>query len=113
MSIVSVGFLPLTMCYTKIRVNMDFFCIVIPKCEEKVVGLVRYPTVSAPDSSSKSVITQCVDNAHVRSGSSLRVRCTSRGTWSSGSPECECDEGYRPVPVGDRQKCEGSQICVT
>ena len=69
------------------------------------VGLVRYPTTLAPASGSVTVTTQCADNAHVRSGSSLSVRCTSSGSWS-GTPVCECDAGYRAVSVSGRQICQ-------
>ena len=74
-------------------------------CSAQSVGLVRYPTTLAPASGSVTVTTQCADNAHVRSGSSLSVRCTSSGSWS-GTPVCECDTGYLPVTVST-----GRQVC--
>ena len=70
------------------------------------VGLVRYPTTLAPASGSVTVTTQCADNAHFRSGSSLSVRCTSSGSWSGTTPVCECDTGYRAVSVSGRQICQ-------
>ena len=74
-------------------------------CSAQSVGLVRYPTTLAPASGSVTVTTQCADNAHVRSGFSLSVRCTSSGSWS-GTPVCECDTGYLPVTVST-----GRQVC--
>ena len=90
----------------KSRNNFPIFAGVPPTtCSERSVGLVRYPTTLAPASGSVTVTTQCADNAHVRSGSSLSVRCTSSGSWS-GTPVCECDAGYRAVSVSGRQICQ-------
>ena len=75
-------------------------------CPSGCLGLVRYPTTLAPASGSVTVTTQCADNAHVRSGSSLSVGCTSSGSWSGTTPVCECDTGYRAVTVGGRQICQ-------
>ena len=71
------------------------------------MGLVHYPTTLAPVSGSVTVTAQCADNAHIRSGSSLSVRCTSTGSWSR-VPQCQCDEGYQ-VDINDgREICQGS-----
>ena len=67
------------------------------------MGLVRYPTTLAPASGSVTVTTQCADNAHVKNGFSLIVTCTSTGSWSGTTPQCECDTGYRAVTVSARQ----------
>ena len=75
----------------------------IPSCPARSVGLVRYPTTLAPASGSVTVTTQCADNAH---GFSLSVRCTSTGSWTGTTPQCECDTGYR---VNGGQLCEGKQ----
>ena len=67
----------------KSRNNFPIFAGVPPTtCSERSVGLVRYPTTLAPASGSVTVTTQCADNAHIRSGPSLSVRCTSSGSWS-------------------------------
>ena len=95
-------------CYEKVNTATGcrkHLCIL---CEAKSEGLVHYPTPLAPASGSVTVTTQCADNAHVRSGSSLSVRCTSSGTWS-GTLVCECDTGYRAVIVSGRQICQGNQ----
>ena len=60
------------------------------------MGLVRYPTTLAPASGSRTVATQCADNAHLTS-SCPNVECTSVGVWSGEIPQCECDEGYQAV----------------
>ena len=75
-------------------------------CEGKTVGLVHYSTTIAPASGSVTVTTQCADNAH-RTSSSLNVSCTSSGSWSGTTPQCQCDTGYRAVTVGGRQICRG------
>ncbi|CAI8021100.1 hypothetical protein GBAR_LOCUS12555, partial [Geodia barretti] len=75
-------------------------------CPARNVGLVRYPTTLAPASGSVAVTTQCADNAHVRTGFSLSVRCTSSGSWSGTTPQCECNDGYRAVTVSGRQICQ-------
>ena len=72
-------------------------------CAAQRVGLVDYPTTSTRASGSQTVITQCADNAH-RSSSSLNAFCSSTGSWS-GSPQCECDDGYEVMTVNGRQKC--------
>ena len=74
-------------------------------CEAKSEGLVRYPATLAPTSGSVTVTAQCADNAHIRSGSNLSVRCTSTGSWSR-VPQCQCDTGYHAVTLGN-----GKQIC--
>ena len=75
-------------------------------CEGKTVGLVHYPTTITPASGSVTVTTQCADNAH-RTSSSLSVSCTSSGSWSGTTPQCQCDTGYRAATVSGRQICKG------
>ena len=70
------------------------------------MDLVHYPATLAPKSRSQSVATQCADNAHSISRS-VRVRCSTDGSWSGETPQCECDEGYRAKIYEDRQFCEG------
>ena len=70
-----------------------------------MIGLVHYPTTTAPASGSVTVTTQCADNAH-RTSSSLSVSCTSSGSWSGTTPQCQCDTGYSAVTVGGRQICQ-------
>ncbi|CAI8042608.1 Ephrin type-A receptor 5 [Geodia barretti] len=53
-----------------------------PVCPAQSVGLVRYPATLASTSGPVTVTTQCADNAHVRTGSSLSVRCSSTGSWT-------------------------------
>ena len=56
---------------------------------------------------------QCADNAHIISGSSLHVNCTTSG-WADDTPDCQCDDGYRLKTVGTRKFCEGrhSYSCI-
>ena len=79
------------------------FCV----CPAQIVGLVNYPATNAPESGSLTVEAKCADNAHVRSGSSLSVRCTSSGSWS-GNPKCECDTGYE----FDGKYCTGKILSI-
>ena len=72
------------------------------------MGLVAYPATPAPSSGTRTVATQCADNAH-RTSSTLNVQCSSAGTWS-GSPQCQCNDGYRPVTVNGQQICQSKQI---
>ena len=74
-------------------------------CPAQSVGLVRYPATTAPESGSRTVIAQCADNAR-RVSSSLSVTCRSTGSWS-GSPQCQCNTGYRAVNFSERQICQG------
>ena len=76
-----------------------------------MIGLVHYPTTIAPASGSVTVTTQCADNAH-RTSSSLSVSCTSSGSWSGTTPQCQCDTGYRAVTVSGRQICKGGNLVV-
>ncbi|CAI8041854.1 Ephrin type-B receptor 3 (Fragment), partial [Geodia barretti] len=80
-------------------------------CAVRTVGLVRYPTTLAPASGSVTVATQCADNAHIRTGFSLNVRCSSSGSWTGTTPQCECDTGYRAVTVSGRQTCQSLNTC--
>ena len=84
--------------------------IAIPSCQAKSVGLVHYPTTLAPVSGSKSVTTECADNAHIKSGFSLRVICHFNGNWSGVTPQCECNDGYRPATDNRKLFCEGRFI---
>ena len=70
-----------------------------------MIGLVHYPTTSAPASGSVTVTTQCADNAHIISTSN--VTCTSNGSWSGHIPQCECDSNYYEAKVDGRQICLG------
>ena len=74
-------------------------------CEAQSVGLVRYPATLAPNSGSTTVTAQCADNAR-RVSSSLSVTCSSTGSWS-GSPRCQCNDGYVAVTVNNREICQG------
>ena len=74
-------------------------------CEAQRVGLVAYPATPAPSSGTRTVATQCADNAH-RTSSTLNVQCSSAGTWS-GSPQCQCNSGYQTATVSGRQICQG------
>ena len=86
------------------RLNRSLDC---PSCTAKRRGLVHYPTTLAPVNGSKTVTAQCADNAHIRSGSSLSVRCTFSGDWTGPTPQCECDAGYHAASVTGRQECQG------
>ncbi|CAI8007483.1 hypothetical protein GBAR_LOCUS5223, partial [Geodia barretti] len=94
--------------YRAVTVSGRQICqsVTLTTCPARSVGLVRYPTTLAPASGSAAVTTQCADNAHVRTGSSLSVRCSSSGSWSGTTPQCECDTGYRAVTVSGRQICQ-------
>lgn len=83
------------------------FSAALPQCQAKSEGLAQYPSTVAPISRSKSVNTRCADNAHIISGSSLRVRCNSDGSWSSMTPQCQCNSGYRQITSNEREMCEG------
>ena len=87
--------------------NKLLFYTAIPSCSAKIEGLVHYPTTIAPNSGSRIVVTQCADNAHIRSGSSLNTMCVSNGNWSGLIPQCECDDGYWPTMVHDKLICKG------
>ena len=107
---------------TSVKVSKEACCFIlmccgvillaIPSCPAKSVELVHYQTLLAPINGSKSVTVQCADNAHIRDGSNLTVSCGSDGSWSGTTPECECDNGYRPVPSEQRQICEGVHTIV-
>ena len=81
--------------------------IAIPSCPAKIEGLVHYPTTLAPVNGSMTVTTQCADNAHIRSGSSLNVTCDSNGSWSGLTPVYTCDVGHHITTVDGRQICQG------
>ena len=87
-------------------------CLDCGVCEAKSEGLVRYPTTLAPVSGSVTVTTQCADNAHITSGSSLSVRCASGGRWPGPVPQCECIEGYTIEIVGGKEICQGLVLLV-
>ena len=69
------------------------------------MGLVYYQTTIAPVNGSMFVTARCADNAH-KTSSSLSVNCTSSGSWSGTTPECQCDTGYHAVTTSGRQICE-------
>ena len=77
-------------------------------CEGRSDGLVRYPTTLAPVSGSVTVTTQCADNAHTINSTSPNVTCTSNGSWSGQTPQCQCHEGYYEVTVNGTLTCQGS-----
>ena len=68
------------------------------------MGLVRYPKTLAPNSGAQSVTAQCADDASPTT--SLSVTCRSDGRWS-GSPQCQCNTGYKATTVHGRQICQG------
>ena len=70
-------------------------------------GLIHYPTTLAPVNGSVTVTTQCADNAHIFNSTSLNVTCTSNGSWSGETPQCQCDEGYHEVSVNGTLTCQG------
>ena len=72
-----------------------------------MIGLVHYPTTTAPVSGSVTVTTQCADNADIFNSTSLNVTCTSSGSWSGETPQCQCDEGYQSNNISGTQICEG------
>ena len=86
-----------------------FCCTDCGVCGARSVGLVRYPATLAPVSRSVTVTTQCADNSHIRTGSSLNVTCTSNGSWSGTTPQCECDEGHSEVNINGTLACKGEQ----
>ena len=88
----------------------SYAIIAIPSCPSKIEGLVHYPTTLAPVSGSKPVTTRCADNAHTRTGSSLDVICQFNGNWSGVTPQCECDDRYRPATDNGKLYCEGRYI---
>ena len=73
-------------------------------CEEKTVGLVRYPTTAAPqgEGSVAKVTAECVENA-VPLGPSLEVTCSWDGVWGSKEPQCECIDYY----IEEASACTG------
>ena len=71
------------------------------------MDLVRYPTTLAPVSGSVTVTTQCADNAHIFNSTSLNVTCTSSGSWSGETPQCQCDKGYHSIKANGTHTCEG------
>ena len=74
-----------------------------------MVGLVHYPPTSAPATGLVTVTVKCAENAHIINSTGLNVTCTSNGSWSGETPQCECDEGYHNVNVSGTQMCEGEQ----
>ena len=74
-------------------------------CEEKTVGLVRYPATAAPQgegSVAKRVTAECVENAVPR-GPSLEVTCSWDGVWGDEEPQCECIDYY----IEEASACTG------
>ena len=72
-----------------------------------MIGLVHYPTTTAPVSGAVTVTTQCADNAHIFNSTSLNVTCTSSVSWSDEIPQCQCDEGFQSINISGTQICEG------
>ena len=75
-------------------------------CKAKNEGLVHYSATLVAVDKPRAVTAQCVDNAHIKPGSSLNVTCGSNGSWSGEIPVCECDDGHH-VTTDE----EGSEIC--
>ena len=61
--------------HQEIEVSGQFISLEPRVCAGRSVGLVRYPTTLAPVSGTVNVDAHCADNAHLRSGSSLRITC--------------------------------------
>ena len=53
------------------------------------------------------VTTQCAENAHIFNSTSLKVTCTSSGSWSDETPQCQCNEGYQSINISGTLICEG------
>ena len=104
-------FVKVVLCGSTERFTFDLSSIAMAPttCEAKSEGLVRYPTTLAPVSGSATVTTQCADNAHITSGSSLSVRCASGGRWPGPVPQCEC---YTIEIVGGKKICQGLVLLV-
>ena len=87
-------------------------------CEGKSVDLVRYPTTLAPLTFIPVTVTAlCAENAHRASCSSLSVFCTQSGDWTGSVPQCQCDDGFHLVTLGDRKQmcqlqCKNSSMMV-
>ncbi|CAI8024190.1 hypothetical protein GBAR_LOCUS14067, partial [Geodia barretti] len=103
---------------TFLQIFLMLFLLVIPssaqsctQCLAKREGLVHYPTTLAPHFGVITVSTECADNAALATGSSLSVRCSSSGSWTGTTPQCECDTGYHAVTVSGRQICQNSTLC--
>ena len=77
-----------------------FTCKEHAVCEGKTVD---HPNTLAPVSGSVTVTTQCADNAHIFNSTSLNVTCTSNGSWSGETPQCQCNEGYQSINIGGTQ----------
>ncbi|CAI8007489.1 hypothetical protein GBAR_LOCUS5223 [Geodia barretti] len=43
----------------------------------------------------------------------MSVTCTSTGSWTGTTPQCECDTGYRAVTVSGRQICQTESMHFT
>ena len=100
---------PLLSCpgyYYCLTLSWFYFPVLFYGSTAASVGLVRYPTTIAPYVGSVTVTTQCADNAH-RTGSDMTVSCTSSGSWSGQTPECECDTGYHAVTQDLKVICRG------
>ena len=84
------------------------------ECRAQAVGLVRYPATQAPanDTDNGTVTVKCVPNAY--NSSSLDIKCTSAGYWSSENPICECYVGYqRTTDENGNEVCNGEcKYCI-
>ena len=76
-------------------------------CRAKSAGLVHYPTTLAPVSGSVTVAVQCADNAYIINSTSLNVSCTSNGSWSGVTPQCQCNEGFYEITFNGTHTCQG------
>ena len=86
-----------------------FYYVECAVCVAQTVGLVHYPPTSAPFNGSVTVTVECSENAHIINSTSLNVTCTSNGSWSGETPQCQCHEGYYTVNVSGTQRCQGKQ----
>ena len=71
------------------------------------MGLVDYPSTTAPETGTLTVTTQCVENA-VESSPSLSVTCDSSGNWGNETPRCQCREGHTRVNQSGIEICLGT-----
>ena len=72
-------------------------------CADQRVELAYYPATIAP----ATTIARCADNAHLETGSSLTVTCSSSGSWTGAIPLCKCDTGYEETIVNGVKICQG------
>ena len=86
-----------------------FSCVGCLFCPEQRVGLVDYPSTTAPETGTLTVTTKCVENA-VESSPSLSVTCDSSGNWGNETPRCQCREGHTKENQNGIEICSGMYI---